>query len=129
MDAPDTATLVAKIALEKKADDVAILEVTDLVGYADYFVIATGRNARHVAAIAEGVRTTLKRQFGLPPSSVEGVTAGRWVLVDYGSVVLHVFDGTARSFYNLEGLWSSARRLPLPDVKPEHDEPIFSFPS
>lgn len=123
------AEAVLAAALDKKAFDPAILGVADLVGYADWFVIVSARNPRQVAAIAEGVRQTMKAAHGLLPVGTEGLETARWVLVDYGDVVLHVFQEGARSFYDLEGLWSEAPRLPVPEL-PGHeaDEPLFSLP-
>lgn len=116
-------------ALDKKAFDPAVLGVADLVGYADWFVLVSARNPRQVKAIAEGVKTALKEAHGLLPLGMEGLETCKWVLVDYGDVVVHVFQEGARSFYDLEGLWSDAPRLPVPQVAGhEADEPLFSLP-
>lgn len=111
----DVALALAEAALDKKALDLAILDMRGLIDYADVFVICSGSNRRQVQAIAEGVRLKGKHDLGLPPVGVEGLAAARWVLVDFGDVVLHVFDAPLRGFYNLDGLWSDAPRLPLPE--------------
>jgi ribosome-associated protein len=95
--------------------DIAILDMKDLVDYTDVFVLITGRNRRHVAALAEDLRTYAKAELGLRCEGIEGHTASRWVLVDFGSVVVHIFDEPLRAFYNLDGLWSDAPRLPVPE--------------
>lgn len=102
-------------ALEKKAFDPVILAVADLVGYADYFVIVSARNPRQVRAIATEVRQILKHQHDVLPVGMEGQETGKWVLLDYGDVVLHVFQEGARAFYDLDGLWGDAPKLPLPE--------------
>jgi len=88
--------------------------VGELVGYTDYMVVVSGRNPRQVRAIAEGVRQALKHDHHLLPVGVEGTEASRWVLVDYDDVVLHVFQEDARAFYDVEGLWADAARVPVP---------------
>ncbi|MCB9664389.1 MAG: ribosome silencing factor [Alphaproteobacteria bacterium] len=133
MEAKQLADVVLTAALEKKAIDPAILAVADLVGYADYFVIVSGRNPRQVRAIASEVRQHLKHQHDILPVGMEGQETGKWVLLDYGDVVLHVFQEGARAFYDLDGLWADAPRLPLPEgvVLPPTDDldvPSFSLP-
>lgn len=124
------AEVVLHAALEKKAFDPAILGVADLVGYADWFVVVSARNPRQVRAIAEEVRGVLKKDHNMLPVGVEGLETSKWVLVDYGDVVLHVFQAEARAFYDLEGLWSDAPRLPVPEAAARafDDEPVFSLP-
>lgn len=85
-----------------------------LVSYTDIFVICSARNRRQVQAIAEEIRKTGKEQFGTLPRGTEGVEAARWVLVDFGSVMIHIFDQPMRAFYDLDGLWRDAPRLPAP---------------
>ena len=111
----DVATALSKAALEKKAFDLAILDMRGLVDYCDLFVICSARNRRQVQAIAEFVRSHGKRELRLKPQAIEGLEAARWVLVDFGDVVLHVFDEPMRGFYNLDGLWSDAPRLEAPE--------------
>lgn len=100
--------------MDKKAIDLAILDMRTLVDYCDVFVICSATNRRQVQAIAQHVRTFGKRELGLKPQATEGLEAARWVLVDFGDVVVHVFDQPLRGFYNLDGLWSDAPRLPVP---------------
>lgn len=116
----DLATELAKAALDKKAQDLVILDMRSLVSYTDAFVLCTASNPRQVRAIADHVREVAKRDLALLPEGVEGLESGRWVLVDFGDVVVHVFDGPLRGFYNLDGLWTDAPRLPSPegDVAP-----------
>lgn len=111
----DVALALAEAALDKKALDLAILDVRGLIDYADIFVICSASNRRQVQAIAEAVRLKGKHDLGLAAVGVEGLQAARWVLVDFGDVVVHVFDAPLRGFYNLDGLWSDAPRLPLPE--------------
>lgn len=129
IDSRKLAELVLDAALDKKAADPAILDVAKLVGYADYFVIVSGKNPRHVRAIADEVRMRMKRDHKLLPVGVEGAAGGLWALVDFDDVVLHVFQEGSRGFYDLEGLWSEAPRLPVPETSDVTDEqPLFSLP-
>jgi ribosome-associated protein len=123
------AELIIETALEKKAFDPAILDVAALVGYADYFVLVSAQNTRQVRAIADEVRHKLKAEHRLLPVGVEGTETNKWVLVDYDDVVLHVFLDGARAFYDLEGLWSEAPRLPVPEASSSAEEaPFFMLP-
>ena len=119
------ATALASAAIDKKAFDVAILDMEALVDYTDRFVLCTARNRRQVQAIAEEVRKVAKEKYGLYPIGTEGMEAARWVLVDFGSVVVHVFDEPLRGFYDLDRLWGDAKRLPVP-ASPREEEPMFS---
>lgn len=99
--------------LGKKALSVVMLNVGGLTSLADTFIICSGRSNRQVSAIAEYIRTDLKKQ-GIAPLSIEGLKEGHWVLMDYGDVVIHVFYDPVRSFYDLEGLWADAPRISTP---------------
>ncbi len=111
--ARETARAIAVAALDKKAVGLEILDVAGRVDYADFLVIMTGRSDRHAHALAQGIEEALKKQ-GLRPLAVEGLPHGSWVLMDFGDVVVHVFQDEARQLYDLEGLWLDARRLPVP---------------
>jgi len=106
------ALLAAQAGLDKKAAGVEIIDVTGKVDYADFLVLMTGHSDRHVAAIAGGVDQMLGDN-GFPAISVEGLPAARWVLIDFVDVVVHVFEESARSLYDLDGLWLDARRVPM----------------
>jgi ribosome-associated protein len=105
--------LYIQAVLGKKAAHVVALDVRELTSIADAFIICSGRSNRQVVAIAEHVERQLRKRK-IRPLSVEGITEGHWVLMDYGHVIIHVFFESVRSFYDLEGLWSDARRIPIP---------------
>jgi ribosome silencing factor RsfS/YbeB/iojap len=111
----DRALLCAAYALEKKGLNVRILEVKGLSSLTDYLLIASGRSDRQVQAMAEGVRLGLKKNYNTSPLAVEGMKEGRWVLLDYGDVMVHIFQEPVREFYDLEGLWSEAPELSIPE--------------
>ncbi len=100
-------------ALDKKAVGLEVLDVAGKVDYADFLVLMTGRSDRQVVALAQGIEEAL-RKLGKRPMSVEGLPHGNWVLMDFGDVVVHVFQDDARSLYDIEGLWMDARRIPVP---------------
>ncbi|MBS2028360.1 MAG: ribosome silencing factor [Deltaproteobacteria bacterium] len=102
------AKAVAKAALDKKAENVLLIDVRGLTSISDYFVVMSGAAGPQLKAIAENVEVELKKQ-GVMPISVEG-QGGSWVLLDYGDVVAHIFEDQVRSFYDLEGLWADAPR-------------------
>jgi len=102
-----------KAVLGKKAVNVVALDVRELTSIADVFIICSGRANRQVSAIADHIVRELRKQK-IKPLSVEGAAEGQWVLIDYGYVVIHVFFESVRQFYDLEGLWSDARRIPVP---------------
>jgi ribosome-associated protein len=111
--ARETATAIAVAALEKKAERLQILDVAGKVDYADFLVIMTGRSDRHAQSLAQGIEDALKKR-GVRPIAVEGLPLGSWVVMDFGEVVVHVFQDEARQLYDLEGLWLDAQRLPVP---------------
>jgi ribosome-associated protein len=80
----------------------------------DYFVLVTGNSRRQLHAISEEIDRTLESDLGDERLGIEGYSESRWILLDYGSVVIHLFDAETRAFYALEDLWSTAERVPLP---------------
>jgi ribosome-associated protein len=105
----------ARAASDKKAEDIVVLDVAALLVVTDYFVICTGRNDRQVKTIADAIEERLRVDLGVKPIGREGVREGRWVLLDFGDVVVHIFQPEEREFYRLEKLWSDAPRLALPE--------------
>jgi ribosome-associated protein len=97
-------------ASEKKALNLIVLDVRDLTSIADVFIICSGRSNRQVNAIADTIVAKLKKHK-IKPLSVEGTGQGHWVLLDYGHVIIHVFYEPVREFFDLEGLWSDAKRI------------------
>jgi ribosome-associated protein len=105
--------IAANAAAEKKATDVMALHVAETLVVTDYFLIATGTNDRQVHAVADAIEDAL-REAGAKPIGREGERELKWVLLDYGDFVVHVFQAAEREFYRLEKLWSDAPRLELP---------------
>ncbi|MGC4114852.1 MAG: ribosome silencing factor [Myxococcales bacterium] len=107
-----TALEIARLASDKKALDVVVLDVRGLASYAEYVVLMTAESDPQLNAIADHIEEQLKAQ-GERPIGIEGVGGGRWVLIDFGDVVAHVFYQDTRGFYDLEGLWADAPRVPV----------------
>ena len=109
----ELARVAALAAESKKADDVVLLDLSPLTDVCDYFLVCSGDNPRQVDAIVDEVREKVSANCGVSPLSCEGREGLSWVLVDYGSVVVHVFRRETREFYRLENLWGDAARVPL----------------
>jgi ribosome-associated protein len=109
------ATTIAALAADKKAVDIAALDLRAVAGYTDFFVICSGGSDRQAKAIHDGVHQGLKQHHGLLPRRVEGLREARWILMDYLDVVVHVFTPETRDFYRLEALWGE---VPRTDFEP-----------
>jgi ribosome-associated protein len=107
---PKAVAGAVRAALDKKAEDVVVLDLRKAGGFTDFFVICTGGNPRQITAIADGVRETLKRDLDERPTLMEGIDRSEWILLDYFNFVVHVFSRDCRSFYGLERLWGNAER-------------------
>ncbi len=116
MDPFEIAKRTGKLAEEKKARDIVILELAGLTDIADYFLIVSGRNERHVKTIAGHILESMEL-MGVRPYSTEGFENGRWVIIDYQTVVVHVFLQPIRELYDLESLWFDAKRHTLGSEK------------
>jgi len=103
-----------RAALDRKAQELVVLATRELTSIADYFVICSGRSDTQVQAIGDAVEKHLT-ELGERPQHVEGREHGQWVLIDFGDVVVHVFNEPVRSFYDLERLWARAPRVELPE--------------
>lgn len=106
-DAKELALACRDAASAKKAEDVLMLDIREKAGFADFFVLATGRSVIQARAIADAVVEASEDRWGAPLRT-EGYNDGTWILVDYGAVIVHVFIPQAREFYNLERLWGKA---------------------
>ncbi len=111
--AQERAIKCAALALDKKALDVKVLEIGRISSIADYLVLASGRSDKQTQAIADSVRQGLKK-FG-KALDIEGVKEGKWIVIDYGDVIVHVFQEDMRRYYNLDELWSAAPSIPIPE--------------
>ncbi len=107
----ERARIAAHAADDKKGADILVLDVAEIMGIVDAFVITHGSNPRLVRAIVDEIREQLSVLAGVKPRSVEGLDDGTWVLLDYGDLIVHVFLEETREFYGLERLWSDAPRI------------------
>jgi ribosome-associated protein len=122
IETPDRAVKAAALALDKKAFDVKIFDIRGISTIADFLVLATGGSDKQVQAIADSVRQGLKKYGKV--LDIEGAKEGKWVVIDYGDVIVHIFLDEMRRYYNLEELWGHAPLLPVPDeYQWEHREP------
>ena len=112
---PKPVAAAIRAALDKKAEDVVVLDLRKAQGFTDFFVICTGGNVRQITAIADGVRDTLKRDLDERPTLMEGIDRSEWILLDYFNFVVHIFSRDCRSFYGLERLWGNAVRYDFSD--------------
>jgi ribosome-associated protein len=107
---PKEVAATVRAALDKKAEELVVLDLRKAGGFTDHFVICTGANARQIGAIADAVRETLKKDFDERPALAEGTDRSEWVLLDYFDFVVHIFSRECRAFYGLERLWGNAER-------------------
>jgi ribosome-associated protein len=109
-DPGELAHRIVDVASDKKASDIVLLRTAELTTMADYFVIASGRSERQVQALSQAIVDEL-RDEGIKPLGVEGLRSARWVLLDYGGVIVHLFAPEEREYYGLERLWSAAQQV------------------
>ena len=115
----ELARIAARAASSKTLEETVLLDVGELVGITEHFVITGGRNDRQVKAVVDEVSRQLREAAGGAPRRVEGLPAAQWVLLDYGDFVVHVFSSEAREYYSLERLWSDAPRLEFDELTAE----------
>jgi ribosome-associated protein len=108
MTSEQMAGAIAALAADRKALEIVQLDLREMIGYTDYFVICSGRSDRQCKAIHDGIHAGMKQQHGLLPGRVEGVSEAQWILMDYLDVVVHVFTPETREYYRLEQLWGEA---------------------
>ncbi len=120
MDPKDAAILSARVLSDKFARDITVLDVQALVDIADYFVVCTGINERQIRSMVQDLDHAMTGH-GLPKLGIEGTTEAKWVLLDMGDVIVHIFTQEARAFYDLEMLWGDAPRVEW-DTEPKAAE-------
>jgi ribosome-associated protein len=106
-------TAISEMAADRKAVEIVALDLRGMIGYADYFIICSGRTDRQTRAIHDAIHAGMKSEYGLLPRRVEGATEARWILMDYLDVVVHVFTPETRDYYRLEQLWGEAPVQPV----------------
>jgi ribosome-associated protein len=104
----ETLSAIVELAFDRKAQEIVSMDLRAMSGFADYFLICSGRSDRQCRAIHDAIHLGMKTEYGLLPSRVEGVTEGHWILMDYLDVVVHVFTPETRERYRLEQLWGEA---------------------
>jgi ribosome-associated protein len=109
-DPGELAHRIVDVASDKKASDIVLLRTAEVTTMADYFVIASGRSDRQVQALSKAIVDEL-RDEGIKPLGIEGQSSARWVLLDYGSVIVHLFAPEEREYYGLERLWNTATQV------------------
>ena len=114
MNSLELAKKAALILDDKKADKINVIKIEDISSIADYFVVVSGTSSTHVRALSDELEEKLKEE-GIVPTRVEGYRSNSWVLLDYSSVVVHVFTGEAREFYDLDRLWADGSKIDWQD--------------
>ena len=108
------ALAAARSADDNRGQDIVVLDMRSMTTEFDYFVLVTGNSRRQLHAISEEIDHVLEGELGDQRRGIEGYNDSRWILLDYGSVVMHLFDADTRAYYALEDLWAHAQRVPLP---------------
>ncbi|HTI72764.1 MAG TPA: ribosome silencing factor [Candidatus Limnocylindria bacterium] len=111
MDSRKLALLCRKLADDKKAENIVVLDVRKLSSVTDYFVIATGTSGPHLRAIESSIVDTLRNDYHLKPHNLDGSSKSNWIAADYFDVIVHVMNADVRAHYDLEGLWADAPRV------------------
>ncbi|MEO6848814.1 MAG: ribosome silencing factor [Chthoniobacterales bacterium] len=107
----------ADAAVEKKAEDITILDMRGLSSFTDYFVICSGASDPQLKAIATSIRENMRERFGAKPIYEDGFPSSQWIVLDYGDVLVHIFHKDKRGYYGLENLWSDAKVIPYTEKK------------
>lgn len=110
----DLALAAARVAEETRGSDIRVLDLRDITPVFDYFVIATGSSRRQMHAMADEIEAVLKKERQEVKRGAEGYEEGRWIVLDYGDVMVHLFDAEAREYWDIEHLWSDAKRVSVP---------------
>ncbi|HEY4309458.1 MAG TPA: ribosome silencing factor [Pirellulales bacterium] len=113
------ALAAAQTAADNRGRDIMVLDMREVTPEFDYFVLATGTSRRQLHAMSEEIDHRLEDDLGEHRLGVEGYVESRWILLDYGNIVIHLFDDEARDYYSLDKLWCTAKRVPTELVKPE----------
>jgi len=121
MESKELAILSARAMDQKKGSKITVLKVEDLSTLTDYFVVGTGSSRIQTQALADNIEDELSKGGGIRPNRIEGLQEGRWILMDYGQVIIHIFQEDERNFYNLERLWADAPALPMAEIFPDRD--------
>lgn len=108
------ALAAARTAEDNRGQDIVVLDMRSMTTEFDYFVLVTGNSRRQLHAISEEIDRVLEKELGDKRMGIEGYNESRWILLDYGTVVIHLFDAETRRYYALEDLWGQAARVPLP---------------
>ena len=120
----ELALAVCKALADKRGKDIVSLYVREKTDLCDYFVVASGSNAPQIRAMGERVEELVEKELGLVPTRTEGVRDGRWAVVDYGDVIVHIFNDETRLFYHLERLWADGGNLEKFNDKTNEFEPV-----
>ena len=110
------AVLAVEALEDKKAEDIAIIDISEVSVIADYFIIAGGNNNSQIQALSDAVDEKLGRA-GLPLKQIEGYNNANWILLDFGDIIVHIFDKENRLFYDLERIWCDGKKIELNDLK------------
>jgi len=110
----ELAKMIAELALEKKAEDIVVMDLSKLSGFTNYFVIATGNSDIHIKSLADYIEDELS-QYKVKVWQKEGYVNLKWILMDYVDVVVHIFDAETREYYDLETLWADAEKIVVRD--------------
>jgi ribosome-associated protein len=116
MDAKQLVKYVCEALLERKGQDIQVLHIEELTTLAEYFVICSATSTTQVKALADSVEFHLKNDHDIMPHHVEGFESSSWILLDYGSTLVHIFLPETRDFYRLENLWKDGENIPLSDL-------------
>ena len=122
IDSKQLALAVCKALADKRGKDIVALYVREKTDLCDYFVLASGTNAPQIKAMGERVEECIERDFGIVPVRTEGVRDGRWAVIDYADVIVHIFNDETRLFYHLERLWTDGGNLQAYNDKTESFE-------
>lgn len=111
MTSKEKCLLICQLLSDKKAGDIVYIDVAEKTSLCDYFIVCSGRSSTQVKSLAENLEEKLEKEYGEMPRRREGVREGRWAVVDYADVIVHIFSDEERDFYNLERLWEDGKNI------------------